>query len=226
MQSEIHDVYSLQCGQHHSTTTTIKVIVSLAQIHLFLMAFSIPGMICFPTGCLSESGYIRTVSDGLKDNSVLATTLWGSGMTWITATRYLGVVGSSRTYVWIAHIAIIVATYASFLTIRYDMFEVHHVLSAIIWIVASFVFHYSTTIQGVANQSHVASYVLSVGTVLGIVFVMLFTAVEFEHGPPDLISSRHLLSTISIIEASTVLSIMALDFIQSRHVINQCHVHR
>ena len=224
-QPELHGVSFLHSGQSHSTTTTIKVVVALAQLHLLLMALSIPAMICFPTGCLSESGYIRTVSDGLKDNSVLATTLWGSGMTWITSTRYLGVVGCSSTCAYIAHISIIVATYASFLTIRYDMFEIHHVLSAVIWIVASFVFHCSTTIQGVANQSHVASCIFSVGTVLGIVFVILFAVVEFEHGPPDLISSMHLLSTISMIEVATVLSVIALDFVQSRHVLNQCHAH-
>ncbi len=212
-------------GQSHGTTTTILVIVALSQLHLFLMALSIPGMICFPMGCFSDDGYIRTVSDGLKDNSVLATTLWGSGLTWITATRYLGVVGSSTTYTWIGHISIIVATYTSFLTIRYDMFEIHHVLSAIIWIVSSFVFHFTTTIQGVANHSHVASLIFTIGVVLGVVFVSLFTMIELKQGPIDLSSSVHMLSTISVIEVATVLSIMVLDFIQSRHVLNQCHMH-
>ena len=212
-------------GQSHGTTTTILVIVALSQLHLFLMALSIPGMICFPMGCFSDDGYIRTVSDGLKDNSVLATTLWGSGMTWITATRYLGVVGSSTTYAWIAHISIIVATYASFFTIRYDMFEIHHVASAIIWIVSSFIFHFSTTIRGVANRSHIASHIFIGGVVLGIIFVTLFTAVELKQGPLDLISSIHMLSVISMIEVATVLFIMVLDFIQSRHVLNQCHAH-
>ena len=225
MESE-HPYANLQdTGKNHGITTTIRVIVSLAQLHLFLMALSIPGMICFPTGCLSDNGYVRTVSDGLKDNSVLATALWGSGMTWITATRYLGVVGCSNAYAWIAHVSIIVATYTSFLTIRYDMFEIHHVWSAIIWIVSSFVFHFSTTIQGVANHSHVASLIFTIGVVLGIVFVTLFTMIELKQGPIDLSSSVHMLSTISVIEVATVLCIMVLDFIQSRHVLNQCHMH-
>jgi hypothetical protein len=221
MTPHVNDIAVLHHGHRHSTTTTIQVIVALAQLHLFLMAISIPGMICFPRGCLSRDGYIRTVSDGLKDNSVLATTLWGSGMTWVTSARYLGVVGCSPTYACIAHVSIIVSTYASFLTIRYDLFEIHHVLSAIVWIVSSFVFHVSTTIQGVANQKRTASYVFIIGSILGIVFVVLFAMVEFEH----VISSIYLLSIISVLEVATVLSIITLDFIQSLHVLHQCHVH-
>jgi len=219
MQPE-HSYVSLQDdGQYHSATRTIQIVIALAQVHLILMALSIPGMICFPSGCISDDGYIRTVSDGLKDNSVLATTLWGSGMTWITATRYLGVVGTSTVFAWVAHIMIIVATYASFLTIRYDMFEVHHVSSAVVWIVSSFLFHFATTIHSEANRSHVASYILLVGIILGIVFVTLFTLVELEVISMDSDASIHLLSTISLIEVATVLSIMVLDFVQSRHVL-------
>jgi len=219
MESEPYYVSLQDNGPGHSATRTIQIVIALAQLHLFLMALSIPGMICYPAGCFADNGYIRTVSDGLKDNSVLATTLWGSGMTWITATRYLGVVGSSKIYAWLAHISIIVATYASFLTIRYDMFEIHHVSSAIVWIVSSFVFHFATTIHGAANRTHVASYILVLGVLLGIVFVTLFTLVELKQIPLDSDSTIHLLSTISLIEVSTVLSIMVLDFVQSRHVL-------
>ena len=219
MQSEPSYASLQDDGEYHSATRTIQIVIALAQVHLVLMAASIPWMICFPTSCVADNGYIRTVSDGLKENTVLATTLWGSGMTWITATRYLGVVGTSTNFAWIAHISIIVATYASFLTIRYDMFEVHHISSAVVWIVSSFLFHFATTIHSEANKSHVASYILVVGIILGIVFVTLFALVEFEVISMDSDASIHLLSTISLIEVATVLSIMVLDFVQSRHVL-------
>ena len=214
-----------QAAQGHSTHAMIRIIVSLAQLHLCLMAVSIPVMICLPTGCLSSEGYVRTISDGLRDNSVFATTLWGSGMTWISSTRYIGVLGSSSTYAWIAHVSIVVSTYASFLTIRYDMFEIHHVSSAVVWIISSFVFHFSTTVQGIANHSHIASWILVISTVLGIIFVTLFLCVEFEQGSPHVIMSLEFLSAVSIIEIGTVLSIIALDFLQSLHVLNEYEVY-
>jgi hypothetical protein len=212
-------------GRSHSFITTIEIIVGLAQLHLFLMAISVPAMVCIPGGCFSSGGYIRTVSDGLRDNSVLATTLWGSGMTWVTATRYLGIICSSPTYVWVAHISIILATYASFLTLRYDMFEIYHVLSAVVWIVSSFLFHFSTTIHKLANRSSFALYILCLGVILGIVFVTLFSIVEFKIGPLELFSSTGLLSIISVLEVATVLCIMALDFLQSLHLVNELQVY-
>jgi hypothetical protein len=205
---------------NHYTTTTITIIVALAQFHLFLMVVSIPMMICFPMGCFHSIGYVRTISDGIKDHSVLTTTLWGAGMTWINATRYLGIVGGSHRYQSVAHVSIVVATYASFLTLRYDMFEIYHVLSAVIWIISSFIFHFSTTVQGVANRSSIASYVLGVGVFLATVFIAMFVAANFAEGPMS--SSLHALSSITVIEVATVFSIILLDVLQSLHVLNEC----
>jgi hypothetical protein len=223
--SHPHSMFLPLAKQGHGTITVIAVIIAIAQLHLVLMAVSIPVMICIPNGCLSSAGYVHTISDGLRYNSVFATTLWGSGMTWITAIRYIGVVGTSPLYAFIAHLSIVVTTYASFLTIRYDVVEMHHVVFAIVWIISSFIFHFSTTVQGVANQSSVASYILAIGVVLGVVFVSLFTDVELKQGPPGEIVSIEILSTISVLEVLTVLSIMSLDFLQSLYAITECQVH-
>ncbi len=117
------------------------------------------------------------------------------------------------------------STYASFLTIRYDLYEINHVSSAVIWIVSSFVFHFSTTVQGVANRSHVASCILVIGAVLGVVFLTLFLCVEFEEDSSHVIMSLEFLSAVSILEIGTVLSIIALDSLQSLHVLNEYEVY-
>ena len=225
MSPDLDDIQLRRHARTDSTHRMIRIVVALAQIHLFLMAVSIPVMICLPTGCLSSQGYVRTISDGFKDNSVLATTLWGSALTWITANRYLAILGCSSTYGWISHSSIVVSTYASFLTIRYDLYEINHVSSAVIWIVSSFVFHFSTTVQGVANRSHVASCILVIGAVLGVVFLTLFLCVEFEEDSSHVIMSLEFLSAVSILEIGTVLSIIALDSLQSLHVLNEYEVY-
>ena len=202
-------------------TDTIKqvdiyqVVSKLALLHTVLIAFSVPYMICVPNGC-QPFGYINTISDGIRDNTVLASTLWGAGMTWVTASRYLGLSGSSFLYECIGHVCIVVSVYGSIITIRYDTLKSPHVPAAILWVVSSFLFHFCVTIQSSAKRSRAACCVLIFGCCSGFVYIILFSVVVSNQSHYGNVT----LSTLSLFQVATVLCITILDAVQCLQLLN------
>jgi len=210
-----------------SSDLTIALVVHLAQVHIILMTCSIPFIMCVPNGCMFPPGNLRMISDGFKANSALSTALWGSGLAWVTAARYLGVATSPLFYAAISHLCVPLATYSAFLTLRYDMQENYHVLFAGVWIASSFTFHFCVIVRGVGSRSALAFYIAGLGATCGVVFLALFiTVLSGNEGNIDTIknnaqiSSVQLLSAVSVLEVITVFCLMYLDFLQCGHVID------
>ena len=199
---------------------TIALVIHLAQLHIILMAISLPVLICMPDGCTFAHGNIRMISDGFKANSAVSTALWGAGLAWVTAVRYLGASTRKISHATIANICIPLATYSAFLTLRYDTFEAFHVVFAVVWITASFLMHFCVTLTGVGDRTLLARYVFYLGAIIGIAFITLFVSLEI--GTNDIVDNIkvtaqvgdvQLLSAIAMLEVLTVLSLMFMDFI-------------
>jgi hypothetical protein len=210
-----------------SSQLSVALVIHLAQIHIMLMSLSIPLLLCIPDGCTFPQGNIRMISDGFKANSAASTALWGSGIAWVTAVRYLGISTSSIRYAVMAHMCIPFATYSAFLTLRYDTYEELHVLFAVVWITSSFLFHFFVTIQNAAQKSLVAQYIFWIGVFLGLIFVFLFIGVQSTSNKliDDMKITANLedvqvLSTIALLEVLTVFSLMVLDFILCGMMLN------
>lgn len=204
--------------ENPSRLLTIAVVVHFARLHIVLMFVSLPLLICFPHGCTRDNGILWMISDGFKTNTAFSTALWGSGVAWINCGRYLGVATCSLHNACVSHICIPVATYAAFLTLRYDVLDKYHFIFAVLWIASSFIFHYSTTLGIHATTVMAKSCVFWIGVVFGSLFVILFVLFELCQGQLLLIANS-LSSAISIVEILTVVCIMLLDFIQCQQVI-------
>jgi hypothetical protein len=201
------------------THLTIAIVVHLAQLHIILMAISTPLMICIPDGCLFDSGNLRMVSDGFRANSALSTSLWGSGIAWVTAVRYLGTVHTPLKYALLAHLCVPLATYTAFLTLRYDMLQNLHWAFAAIWIVSSFTLHFCVTL-GKWNRDGLSSYVFGFGVSIGVIFLTMYVCIQVGYNETIYtlihaadVNSTQLLSTVSILEILTVYSLLLLDFL-------------
>jgi len=200
----------------NTESQTFSVIIKLALFHIALMAFSIPYMICTPDGC-NPSGYLKTISDGIRDHTVLTSTLWGAGMNWITATRYMGLTTCSFFYACICHVCIVIIVYTSILTIRYDVVQSEHVSAAISWIVASFLFHFCVTIKSSVQWQWIPIVVFIVGCFFGSVYVIMFSMVVVY---PSFYGNIAL-SVISLFEVACVISINILDGLQCLELLNK-----
>jgi hypothetical protein len=214
-------------AQGAASWITIALVVHLAQLHVVVMALSVPAMICLPHGCLFTAGNLRMVSDGFQANSAFATALWGSGIVWLTAVRYLGIACTRLRYASVANVSVVISTYTAFLTLRYDTFEEFHVAFATAWIVSSFVTQYCVTMRPEAHPLPFTQYLFWAGVLCGGTFVVLYaTVVAHEMSAPGggdehkrSGDSVHLLSTISLLEVITVFSLFALDFTLSMQVL-------
>ena len=185
---------------------TLNIVIKLALFHVVLMAFSIPYMICMPDGC-NPSGYLKTISDGIRDHTILTSTLWGAGMNWITATRYIGLTNCSFLYSCICHVCIVTIVYTSILTIRYDVVENEHVLAAVSWIVASFLFPFCVTIRVSVQWQRIPTIVFISGCFFGFVYFIMFSMAVMN---PSFYGNIAL-SVISLFEIAVVLCINILD---------------
>jgi hypothetical protein len=202
----------------HSLIITIAIIVHLAQLHIVLMVISIPLIICIPDGCLFDSGNIRMVSDGFRANSALSTSLWGSGIAWVTAVRYLCIVRTPIQYALIAHLCVPLATYTAFLTLRYDMLQNLHWAFAAVWIVSSFTLHFCVMLNG--NRRGLSAYVFGFGVTIGVLFLIMYVGIQVGYNETidalihaaD-VNNTQLLSTVSILEVLTVYSLLFLDYL-------------
>ena len=210
-----------------SSTFTIALVVHLSQLHLVLMVLSVPLMICVPHGCLFEQGNLRMVSDGFKANSAFSTALWGSGIAWVTAVRYLGIASAPLFYSCLSNICLVITTYSAFLTLRYDTLEDYHVLFAIFWIVSAFLTHFSVTLRSQTHRTEFTPYLFWGGVLCGTVFISLFVGIVLDQRRSlyDIklvaeINDVQLLTTISILEILTIYTLFALDFILSMQVLN------
>ena len=198
---------------------TIALVVHLAQLHTVVMALSVPAMICVPNGCLFAGGNLRMVSDGFQANSAFATALWGSGIVWVTAVRYLGIASTHVRYASFANVSIIIATYTAFLTLRYDTFEEFHVAFATTWIVSSFVTQFCVTMRPEAHPFPFTQYLFWAGVLCGATFVSLYVTMAARESSSLGGGSVHLLSTIALLEIVTVYSLFSLDFTLSMQVL-------
>lgn len=205
-------------AQGAASWITIALVVHLSQLHVVVMALSVPAMICLPHGCLFTEGNLRMVSDGFQAHSAFATALWGSGIVWVTAVRYLAIACTRLRYASLANVSVVISTYTAFLTLRYDTFEEFHVAFATAWIVSSFVTQYCVTMRPEAHPLPFTQYLFWAGVLCGGTFVLLYvTVVAHEHKRSG--DSVHLLSTISLLEIITVFSLFFLDFTLSVQVL-------
>ena len=215
MNCETHFIVKPDEEYTRTQLPTFNVVAALALFHVALIACSIPYMICVPHGC-HPFGYTNTISDGIRDNTVLASTLWGAGMTWVTASRYLGLASCSFWHKCIGHLCIIVSVYGSLVTTRYDALKSPHVAAAILWIVSSFLFHFCVTIPSSVKTSWIPCCVLIFGCCFGVVYVSMFSVVILHKSHYSNIT----LSTVSLFEIATVLCITLLDAVQCLQVLH------
>jgi hypothetical protein len=201
--------------QSASYRQTVAIVVHLAGLHILLMSASIPIFICVPNGCTYPQGSVRSVSDGFKANSASSTAIWGSGIAWVTANRYLAAAASPFLYSSIAHVCIPIATYSAFLTLRYDTLEEFHDIFATLWIVSSFVLHFCITLRDIGDKGRTIG-VFWVGVVLALILLTLFVFVQPSNSGGDV----QLRSVISILKILTVYSLMFLDFVLGTLVLN------